>query len=52
MQSRGSAGGDGTSGIVLEDVPPVVICAATQRRPLGLERQLKGLDEWRVTPGS
>jgi hypothetical protein len=52
MQSRGSAGGDGTSGIVLEDVPPVVICVATQRRPLGLERQLKGLDEWRVTPGS
>jgi len=44
MSSRGSAGGDGTSGVALEDVPPVVVCVATHCRPLGLERLLKGLD--------
>ena len=31
-------------GIVLQDVPPVVICVATHCRPLGLERLLKGLN--------
>lgn len=52
MSSRGSAGGDGTSGMVLEDVPPLVICVATHCRPLGLARLLEGLNTLIFTSSS